>query len=131
MLVARSTDYVTCQSPQRRKRSVRGDTNGVEFGRIERLILRANEEGFDGNASLNEVLHSAPDVSKRTTSSAIVLTISVVRAEVIRRLLLEPSWGLSSSVMKKIRFVAVFGALRRTLALFLASGMAATPTRLG
>ena len=35
----------------------------------------------------------------------------VVRAEVIRRLLPAPGCGLSSSVMKNMRLVAVFGAL--------------------
>jgi hypothetical protein len=39
------------------------------------------------------------------------LTIKVVRADVMSCLLPGPEWGLSSSVMRNIRFEAVLGAL--------------------
>lgn len=38
-------------------------------------------------------------------------TINVVRADVMKRWPLGPGWGSSSSVMKNMRLVAVFGAL--------------------
>ena len=41
----------------------------------------------------------------------IMLTVNVVRAEVTSCLLPGPAWGLSSSVIRKTRFVAVLGAL--------------------
>lgn len=85
-----------------------------EFMLVEGFLVRSDKERFDGYTRLQQILHQTPS-ARRTGGESDPLTVNVVRADVINRGLCSPASGSSSSVMRKTRFVADFGALRSLL----------------
>ncbi len=83
-------------------------THRVEMRNGERLFFGADEKRFYLGTRLRKIL----SIKSMTTSPSLInLTIRVVLADVINCWLPVPEWGLSSSVTKNTRLVAVFGAL--------------------
>lgn len=108
MFVANSTDWFL--SVNITKEGQPDETHGIEHRRVKGFLVGANKERLYGHTRLGQILQHSRR-SEHKSRLLVELTTSVVRAEVISRLLAAPGCGLSSSVIKKTRLVAVFGML--------------------
>jgi hypothetical protein len=85
---------------------------GPKFMLVKWFVICTDEERLYAHTSLQQILRKSKSSTWRGRETiSFLLTVRVVRAEVMSRGLCEPARGSSLSVMRNTRFVADFGAL--------------------